>query len=73
MHGSETDVTGQLVTTPWLDVFDALEQSLPSPLAGEGQGEGDRKPVSTANTSTQITKLNTQNFEMNRVEKQETE
>ena len=36
MHGS-----GVAVTTT---VCDAFEKHVPSPLAGEGQGEGDKKP-----------------------------
>ncbi len=39
MHGLATDVTGLLVPATWPDVFEALEKNVPSPLAGEGQGE----------------------------------
>jgi hypothetical protein len=33
--------------------FDALEKNVPSPLAGEGKGEGKTKVASAANTKTQ--------------------
>ncbi len=29
----------------WQEAFNALEKNIPSPLAGEGQGEGDKKPA----------------------------
>jgi hypothetical protein len=44
MHGSGTDAIGEFFSASRLGVFDSLEQSVPSPLAGEGQGEGEYNP-----------------------------
>jgi hypothetical protein len=42
MQGSGSELTGQLAAATRLDVYDAPEQNVPSPLAGEGQGEGGK-------------------------------
>jgi hypothetical protein len=41
MHGSGMVVTGQFVSITIPEIFETLEQNVPSPLAGEGQGEGE--------------------------------
>ena len=42
MHGS-VRVNRQLVSSYGPEAIDAREKNVPSPLAGEGQGEGERK------------------------------
>ena len=42
MQGTSTDVSGQLDVTAQLEAINAIEKNFPSPLAGEGQGEGGR-------------------------------
>ena len=41
MHGSSAGANKQLDATTSQEVLDALEIHFPSPLAGEGQGEGE--------------------------------
>jgi len=41
MHGSSVDANKQLDATTSQEVLDALEIHFPSPLVGEGQGEGE--------------------------------
>ncbi|MES9994306.1 MAG: hypothetical protein ABW098_20345 [Candidatus Thiodiazotropha sp.] len=40
MHGKDKGIDRQLVFATYQETLDALEKSFPSPLAGEGQGEG---------------------------------
>ncbi len=40
MHGSGFELIGQTAPATRLDGLDAREKNVPSPLAGEGQGEG---------------------------------
>jgi hypothetical protein len=40
MHGSKNDLEGRFICITQLEAFGVLEQNVPSPLAGEGQGEG---------------------------------
>ncbi len=50
-------LTGQFASVIRLDLFDALKMSVPSPLAGEGQGEGAPITGERSETSTQYSKL----------------
>jgi hypothetical protein len=60
MYESGKGSNRKLVSSTRQKASDAFEKHLPSPLAGEGQGEGI-KSVSVANTSTQNSSLKTQN------------
>jgi hypothetical protein len=47
-HGSSAGANEPLDSEAGLQAVAALDKHIPAPLAGEGQGEGDIKPISDA-------------------------
>ena len=52
MHESGKEINGKPVTGNRQAVFDTFEKEVPSPLAGEGQGEGDEKKCQRSDLET---------------------
>jgi hypothetical protein len=62
IHRSATGVNRKLVPATRQDAFDIFEKNVPSPLAGEGQGEGE--PITCERSEHLNSSLKTQNSKL---------